>query len=49
MTEFKFPIIELVDRYTIARVKYDKTAGANRAELELNPLPLSGLAAGEAP
>ena len=34
MTEFKFPIIELVDRYTIARVKYDKTAGANRAELE---------------
>lgn len=34
MTDFKFPIIELVDRYTIARVKYDKTAGANAAELE---------------
>lgn len=31
---FKFPIIELVDRYTIARVKYDKTTGANAAELE---------------
>lgn len=34
MTEFKFPIIELVDRYTIACVKYEKTAGANAAELE---------------
>jgi hypothetical protein len=34
MTEFKFPVIELVDRYTIARVKYEKTAGANQAELE---------------
>jgi hypothetical protein len=34
MTEFKFPIIELVDRYTIARVKYDKTRGANASELE---------------
>ena len=34
MTTFKFPIIELVDRYTIARVKYDKTSGANVAELE---------------
>jgi hypothetical protein len=34
MTEFKFPVIELVDRYTIARVKYEKTAGANSAELE---------------
>jgi hypothetical protein len=30
----KFPIIELVDRYTIARVKYDKTSGANAAELD---------------
>lgn len=34
MIEFKFPIIELVDRYTIARVKYEKTNGANLAELE---------------
>lgn len=34
MTDFKFPVIELVDRYTIARVKYEKTQGANRAELE---------------
>ena len=34
MTEFAFPIIELVDRYTIARVKYEKTGGANAAELE---------------
>jgi hypothetical protein len=31
---FEFPVIELVDRYTIARVKYGKTAGANAAELE---------------
>jgi hypothetical protein len=31
---FKFPIIELVDRYTIARVKYRKTNGANQAELD---------------
>lgn len=31
---FKFPVIELVDRYTIARVKYDKTGGANAAELD---------------
>ena len=30
---FQFPIIELVDRYTIALVKYDKTNGANAAEL----------------
>jgi hypothetical protein len=33
-TEFSFPVIELVDRYTIARVKYDKTSGANAAELD---------------
>ena len=32
--EFSFPVIELVDRYTIARVKYDKTSGANAAELD---------------
>jgi hypothetical protein len=33
-TTFKFPIIELVDRYTIARVKHEKTQGANQAELD---------------
>jgi hypothetical protein len=33
-TEFSFPVIELVDRYTIARVKYEKTNGANSAELD---------------
>ena len=32
--EFKFPVIELVDRYTIARVKHKKTDGANQAELD---------------
>jgi hypothetical protein len=31
---FEFPVIELVDRYTIARVKYEKTNGANQAELD---------------
>jgi hypothetical protein len=31
---FQFPVIELVDRYTIARVKYEKTNGANQAELD---------------
>lgn len=31
--KFEFPVIELVDRYTIARVKYEKTNGANAAEL----------------
>jgi hypothetical protein len=34
MSDFQFPIIELVDRYTIARVKYQKTNGANQAELD---------------
>lgn len=32
--KFEFPVIELVDRYTIARVKFDKTNGANAPELE---------------
>ena len=32
--QFEFPIIELVDRYSIAKVKYEKTSGANAAELE---------------
>jgi hypothetical protein len=31
---FEFPVIELVDRYTIARVKYEKTNGRNSAELD---------------
>lgn len=30
----KFPVIELVDRYTIACVKFEKTNGANRDELD---------------
>jgi hypothetical protein len=30
----KFPVIELVDRYTIARVKHERTSGANQAELD---------------
>jgi hypothetical protein len=33
-TEFEFPVIELVDRYTIARVKFEKTNGRNGAELD---------------
>ena len=33
MSEFQFPIIELVDRYTIAIIKFEKTSGANAAEL----------------
>jgi hypothetical protein len=42
---FKFPVIELVDRYTIARVKHTKTNGANQAELdfyqtEIDKLPI---------
>ena len=31
---FEFPVMELVDRYTIAQVKHDRTGGANQAELE---------------
>jgi|688.fasta_scaffold101877_3 hypothetical protein len=30
----KFPVIELVDRYTIARVKHERTHGANQEELD---------------
>lgn len=43
MSDFKFPVIELVDRYTIARVKYDKTAGANQAELDFYQREISKL------
>lgn len=32
--EFKFPVVELVDRYTIAQVKHARTNGANQAELD---------------
>lgn len=31
---FAFPVIELVDRFTIAKVKYEKTDGANWEELK---------------
>jgi len=30
----KFPVIEIVDRYAIAVVKHDNTAGANQDELD---------------
>ena len=30
----RFPVIELVDRYTIAIVKHERTSGANQAELD---------------
>lgn len=30
----KFPVIEIVDRYTIAVVKYNKTNGSNSEELD---------------
>ena len=43
MTNFQFPIIELVDRYTIARVKYDKTNGANQAELDFYQIEIDKL------
>lgn len=33
MTAF-FPVFELIDRLVIAQVKFEKTQGANRAELE---------------
>lgn len=29
-----FPVFELLDRYVISRVKFERTQGANRAELE---------------
>ncbi len=31
---YKFPLIELVDRYTIAQVKHKRTSGANQEELD---------------
>lgn len=32
--KFEFPVMELVDRYAIAQVKYARTSGANQAELD---------------
>lgn len=32
-TYMKFPVIEIVDRYAIAVVKFDNTLGANKEEL----------------
>lgn len=43
MAEFKFPVIELVDRYTIARVKHRRTSGANQAELDFYTEQMSQL------
>lgn len=38
---FSFPITELVDRYTIAQVKYDRTGGANQEELDFYETQMS--------
>ena len=37
----KFPVIEIVDRYAIAVVKYDMTKGANQEELEFYQTQIS--------
>lgn len=39
----EFPIIEIVDRYAIAVVKYDETNGANRDELEFYTAQLNDI------
>lgn len=41
--DFKFPIIELVDRYTIAQVKHARTNGANQAELDFYQVEIDKL------
>ena len=41
--EFRFPVMELVDRYTIAQVKYDRTGGKNQAELDFYERQMSGI------
>ena len=41
--EFKFPVMELVDRYAIAQVKYNRTGGANQAELDFYEQQMSGI------
>jgi len=38
------PVIELLDRYAIAMVKYQNTNGANRLELEYYQTQIAGLA-----
>jgi hypothetical protein len=35
--------MELVDRYTIAQVKYDRTAGENQTELDFYEQQMSGI------
>jgi hypothetical protein len=35
--------MELVDRYTIAQVKYDRTAGENQAELDFYENQMTGI------
>jgi hypothetical protein len=42
MTHF-FPIIELVDRYVIAKLKFDKTQGANVDELDFYSAQMESL------
>ena len=40
---FKFPVMELVDRYTIAQVKHSRTGGENQAELDFYELQMSAI------
>ena len=35
--------MELIDRYTIAQVKYDRTGGENQAELDFYEQQMSGI------
>jgi MoaA/NifB/PqqE/SkfB family radical SAM enzyme len=37
----KFPVIEIVDRYTIAVVKHEKTNGANQEELDFYTIQIN--------
>ena len=39
---FKFPLIELVDRYTIAQVKHKRTDGENQEELDFYQAQFEG-------
>lgn len=41
--EFEFPVMELVDRYTIAQVKHNRTGGANQAELDFYEAQMSNI------
>ena len=38
-----FPVIELLDRYAIATVKYQNTNGANKLELDYYKIQITGL------